>query len=237
MVTRPLDNIGTGVEKLQTRLQHHFAIPALLVRALTHRSFSADHNERLEFLGDSVLQLAMTALLYEQLPTQSEGELSRLRAHLVKQESLHAIALQLELPGLMRLGEGECKSGGRLRPSMLADALEAIIGAVYLDAGYGVAQGLVQRLFRKVQWTPDLLQAAKDAKTSLQEWLQSRKMPPPHYQVVRIDGAGHQQVFHVHCEIARLQLRQSGSGTSRRAAEQVAAAAMLTELQNLHDRN
>jgi len=215
---------------LQTRLQHRFTNAALLLRALTHRSFSADHNERLEFLGDAVLQLAVTALLYQQLPARPEGELSRLRAHLVRQESLHAIALQLELPPLMRLGEGEFKSGGRLRPSILADALEALIGAVYLDANYDVAQALVQRLFHGVQLTPGLLKAAKDAKTTLQEWLQSRKMPPPRYHVTRVDGAGHQQVFHVQCEVSPLLQQPSGSGRSRRAAEQVAAAAALAQL-------
>jgi len=219
---------------LQTRLQYRFINTALLARALTHRSFSADHNERLEFLGDAVLQLAVTALLYQQLPAQPEGELSRLRAHLVRQESLHAIALQLELPPLMRLGEGEFKSGGRLRPSILADALEALIGAVYLDANYAAAQALVQRLFHGVQLTPGLLKAAKDAKTTLQEWLQSRKMPPPRYHVTRIDGAGHQQTFHVQCEVSSLLQQPSGSGRSRRAAEQVAAAAALAQLNPTH---
>jgi len=220
-----------GLPALQTRLQHRFTNTALLARALTHRSFSADHNERLEFLGDAVLQLAVTDLLYKQLPSQPEGELSRLRASLVRQDSLHAIALRLGLPELMRLGTGEFRAGGRLRPSILADALEAIIGAVYLDANYSVAQALVQRLFHGVQ-----LQVAKDAKTTLQEWLQSRKMPLPHYHITRIDGAGHQQIFHVQCEIAALNQRHSGCGTSRRAAEQVAAAATLEQLQSTHDR-
>jgi len=231
MVLLPPNNTATGVLfSLQAHLQHHFATPALLSRALTHRSFSADHNERLEFLGDAVLQLAVTDLLYEQLPSQPEGELSRLRSHWVKQDSLHAIALQCGLPELVRLGEGEVKSGGRLRPSILADALEAIIGAVYLDAGYSAAQVVVRRLFHGVQ-----LQAAKDAKTTLQEWLQSRKMPPPRYHVVRIEGAGHQQTFHVQCEITRLSQRPSGSGSSRRTAEQMAAAMALSQLKSTHD--
>ena len=215
---------------LQERLQHRFSDPSLLQRAVTHRSFSADHNERLEFLGDSVLNLAVSSLLFRQLRTLPEGELSRVRAHLVKQDSLHGIALRLPLSEVLRLGEGESKSGGKLRPSILADALEAIIGAVYLDAGYERAEALVHRLFEGVELSPRLQEAAKDAKTALQEWLQGRKMKLPQYRVDETTGAAHNQVFHVECEIAELRQLQRGSGASRRAAEQAAAAAMLAQL-------
>ncbi|WP_144732483.1 ribonuclease III [Extensimonas perlucida] len=215
---------------LQQRLQHVFADPRLLQRAVTHRSFSADHNERLEFLGDSVLNLAVSSLLYERLARLPEGDLSRVRANLVRQETLHQIALRLRLPEVLRLGEGELKSGGLRRPSILADALEALIGAVYLDAGYERAQALVQRLYEGVEITPQMQAAAKDPKTALQEWLQGRKMRLPLYEVVATVGAAHRQSFEVECSIAALGLRARGSGTSRRAAEQAAAAAMLQTL-------
>ncbi|MBS0506751.1 MAG: ribonuclease III [Proteobacteria bacterium] len=215
---------------LQQRLQHRFSDPALLQRAITHRSYCSEHNERLEFLGDSVLSLAVSSLLFKRMQGLPEGELSRVRALLVRQDSLHRIALRLQLPQVLRLGEGEAKSGGKQRPSILADALEAIIGAVYLDAGYAPAEGLVHRLFEGVDLSPRLQEAAKDAKTALQEWLQGRKMNLPQYRVTDTTGAAHSQVFHVECEVAQLQLRASGSGVSRRAAEQAAASAMLAQL-------
>jgi ribonuclease-3 len=219
---------------LQQRLQHMFSDPSLLQRAVTHRSFSADHNERLEFLGDSVLSLAVSSLLFKRMQGLPEGELSRVRALLVRQESLHGIAVRLQLPQVLRLGEGESRSGGKLRPSILADALEAIIGAVYLDAGYEQAQALVHRLFEGVELSPRLQEAAKDAKTALQEWLQGRKMSLPQYRVVQTTGVAHKQVFHVACEVPALRLAERGSGASRRAAEQAAAAAMLAQLKAKH---
>lgn len=222
--------LHASLADLQQRLQHVFADPRLLQRAVTHRSFSADHNERLEFLGDSVLNLAVSSLLYERLARLPEGDLSRVRANLVRQETLHQIALRLRLPEVLRLGEGELKSGGLRRPSILADALEALIGAVYLDAGYERAQALVQRLYEGVEITPQMQAAAKDPKTALQEWLQGRKMKLPLYEVVATVGAAHRQSFEVECSIAALGLRARGSGTSRRAAEQAAAAAMLQTL-------
>lgn len=215
---------------LQQRLRHWFRDLSLLERALTHRSFSADHNERLEFLGDSVLGLAVAHMLYHALEDLPEGDLSRVRAQLVRQDSLHRLALDVGLPELMRLGEGELRSGGRTRPSILADGLEAVIGAVYLDAGYEVAQALVLRLFDGVELTPQLQAAAKDAKTRLQEWLQGRKMKLPAYQVLDIGGAAHNQVFHVQCTIAERGLQAQGRGVSRRAAEQQAAQALLAQL-------
>jgi ribonuclease-3 len=161
------------------------------------------------------------------------GDLSRVRANLVKQDTLHKLAMELGLAGMVRLGEGEMRSGGQHRPSILADALEAVIGAVYLDAGFEKAQALVQRLFEKLDVSPTMTAAAKDPKTELQEWLQARKMPLPDYKVVNTLGAAHQQTFDVACEIAQLSLVERGIGGSRRAAEQAAASAML---QTIHSK-
>ena len=219
-----------GLTALQDRLQHQFSNPALLGRAVTHRSFSADHNERLEFLGDSVLNLAVADLLFERLRDLPEGDLSRIRANLVKQETLHQLAVGLDLPEVVRLGEGEVRSGGSKRPSILADALEAVIGAVYLDAGFDAARTLVQRLFNAVEINPQMPASAKDAKTELQEWLQGRKMKLPLYRVVGTLGVAHKQTFDVECEIVELNLCERGIGASRRAGEQAAAAAMLQTL-------
>lgn len=216
---------------LQRRLQHVFSDPALLARALTHRSASSDHNERLEFLGDSVLNLAVSTLLYERLANQPEGDLSRVRANMVRQDSLHGLAVALGLPEVLRVGEGEARSGGRTRPSMLADALEAVIGAVYLDAGFQAATALVRRLFEGVEISPQMQAASKDAKTALQEWLQARRMKLPDYCVVDTRGAAHRQSFEVECSIGELSLAARGTGSSRRAAEQSAAAAVLLQLQ------
>ncbi len=221
---------------MQRRLQHEFSNPALLTQALTHRSFSADHYERLEFLGDSVLNLAVSDLLYARLGSLPEGDLSRVRANLVKQETLHQLAVGLGLPDVVRLGEGEVRSGGQKRPSILADALEAIIGAVYLDAGFGAAQGLVQRLFQAVEINPSMQAIGKDPKTELQEWLQGRKMKLPSYKVVGTMGAAHKQSFDVECEIAELRLTERGIGGSRRSGEQAAAAAMLTTIKAKHSK-
>ena len=216
-----------GLIQLQARLKHSFADVTLLQRALTHRSFSADHNERLEFLGDAVLNLAVAHLLFTQLSDLPEGDLSRVRANLVKQETLHQLALGLDVASVLRLGEGEMRSGGQKRPSILADTLEALIGAVYLDAGYLAAQNLVQVLFENVEINPHMQAAEKDPKTELQELLQGRKLQLPQYSVVATSGSAHRQIFDVACDIPELSLSQHGSGPSRRAGEQAAAAAML----------
>jgi len=216
--------------ELQRRLQHQFSTPSLLARALTHRSFSADHYERLEFLGDSVLNLAVSDLLYSRLGSLPEGDLSRVRANLVKQDTLHQLAVNLGLPEVLKLGEGEVRSGGQKRPSILADALEAVIGAVYLDAGFAGAQALVHRLFDAVEINPQMEAIGKDPKTELQEWLQGRKMKLPVYKVVGTIGAAHKQSFDVECEIPELRLAERGIGGSRRAGEQAAASAMLQTL-------
>jgi len=219
--------VADGLAGLQQRLQHQFQTVSLLSQALTHRSFSADHYERLEFLGDSVLNLAVSHLLYARLGTLPEGDLSRVRANLVKQETLHQLASGLGLPDIIKLGEGEVRSGGQKRPSILADALEAVIGAVYLDAGYAAAQSLVERLYSKVEINPQMDAIGKDPKTELQEWLQGRKMKLPLYKVVGTLGAAHKQSFDVECEIPELRLSERGIGGSRRAGEQAAASAML----------
>jgi ribonuclease-3 len=222
--------VNEGLIALQHRLQHEFANQALLTQAVTHRSFSSDHNERLEFLGDSVLNLAVADLLYERLSALPEGDLSRVRANLVKQETLHQLALELGLPDVIRLGEGEVRSGGQKRPSILADALEAVLGAVYLDAGFAKAQALVHRLFKSVEINPQMQAIGKDPKTELQEWLQARKLSLPLYRVVATLGVAHKQTFDVECEIIELNFSERGIGGSRRAGEQAAAAAMLQTL-------
>lgn len=226
-----MTELSAALLALQERLQHRFAQPALLQLALTHRSFSSQHYERLEFLGDSVLNLAISQILYQALGAMTEGELSRIRANLVRQETLHQLALDLGLVGLVRLGEGELRSGGDKRPSILADVLEAVIGAVFLDAGFEAANALVQRLYDRVQITPDMTANTKDPKTELQEWLQGKRLKLPLYRVVDTHGAAHQQVFEVECEVPELNLRQRGRGSSRRAGEQSAAQAMLDAIQ------
>lgn len=226
--------LSNGLLSLQDRLQHAFKDAALLQRAVTHRSFSADHNERLEFLGDSVLGLAVSTMLFRRLQDLPEGDLSRMRANLVKQDSLHRIATRLKISEVLRLGEGESKSGGKLRPSILADAVEALIGAVYLDAGFETAQAMVHRFFEGVDLSPEKQAAAKDAKTALQEWLQGRKMKLPQYRVVGTAGAAHKQTFEVVCEIPDMGLTEQGTGGSRRAAEQAAATRLLAQLKAQH---
>jgi len=226
-------SLSPDLQALQKRLEHEFSNPPLLQQALTHRSFSADHNERVEFLGDSVLNLAVAGLLYERLSELPEGDLSRVRANLVKQDTLHQLAVQLGLPALLRLGEGEAKSGGQKRPSILADALEAVIGAVYLDAGFAKADQLVRRLFSAVEINPTMQAIGKDPKTELQEWLQGRKMNLPIYRVVGTLGAAHKQTFDVECEISEYGRAERGIGGSRRAGEQAAAAAMLAYVKTL----
>ena len=227
------DALSPNLVALQKRLEYTFISPKMLVQALTHRSFSSDHNERIEFLGDSVLNLAVAGLLFERLGELPEGDLSRARANLVKQETLHKVAVLLGLPDLLRLGEGEAKSGGQKRPSILADALEAVIGAVFLDAGFDVASKLVRRLFKDVEINATMQAIGKDPKTELQEWLQGRKMSLPIYRIVGTEGAAHKQTFDVECEIVEYRRAERGTGNSRRAGEQAAAAVMLTFIKTL----
>jgi ribonuclease-3 len=222
-VTRVLDT-------LQARLGHRYADAALLERALTHRSFGAGHNERLEFLGDAVLTAAVSGLLFRHFDRSDEGDLTRVRAHLVREDALHRIALQLDLPALVRLSEGEARSGGAQRPSILADTLEALIGAAYLDGGFEVARGLVERLFAPLVESTAAEAWTKDAKTELQEWLQARREPVPQYRIEAAEGPAHEQTFTVSCAVAGRSLLARGSGRSRRAAEQQAAQAALAQL-------
>ncbi len=205
------------------QLGHQFTQPQLLQRALTHRSYSAAHNERLEFLGDSVLNCAIAKYLYGAFPELPEGDLSRLRSNLVNQQTLAALAQQLNLGEQLLLGEGERKSAGHRRPSILADALEAVFGAVLLDADFAAAEKVVLGLYVPFIAKTNLQTLGKDAKTLLQEHLQGRKLALPQYNVVEIKGEAHAQTFIVSCEIAQLGLVTQGEGSSRRIAEQVAA--------------
>lgn len=216
---------------LEARLGYRFSRAELLKQALTHRSFCAQHNERLEFLGDGVLNCVVGHLLYERFPQLPEGRLSRLRANLVNQQSLHAVALELQLGEYLRLGEGEIKSGGRERPSILANALEALLGAAFLDGGFEVAHSLIARLFADKIAAIDPNLQGKDAKTTLQEWLQSRRHGLPDYRLLGVTGQAHAQTFEVECHIAALGLTTRGLGSSRKAAEQQAAQAALDRLQ------
>jgi len=222
--------MDSRLETLQQRTGHHFADPALLTRALTHRSFGAEHNERLEFLGDAVLSLAISSLLFEHFSGSDEGDLTRVRAHLVREDSLHRAAVQLGLPEVMRLSDGEARGGGAQRPSILADALEALIGATFLDGGFESARALVQRLFGEVISTTEMGSWSKDAKTELQEWLQARRLAVPVYSIRATRGQAHAQTFEVECAVPALGLVESGEGRSRRVAEQEAARRMLDAL-------
>jgi ribonuclease-3 len=227
--------LSASQEALQQRLGHRFRQPALLQRALTHRSASSLHNERLEFLGDAVLELAISALLYERFAESDEGDLTRIRAHLVREETLHRAALQLGLPAVIRLSEAEMRGGGSQRASILADAMEAVIGAVMLDAGFAAAQAVVGRLLGDRVEGTEVAQWRKDAKTALQEWLQGRKLPLPSYRIVATRGRDHEQVFEVACEVSTEaggppRVTQA-EGLSRRSGEQNAARLMLQQLQ------
>jgi ribonuclease-3 len=216
---------------LQTRLGHTFKDTALLQQALTHRSHSSLHNERLEFLGDSILNCAVASLLFDRYSKIDEGDLSRLRANLVKQQSLYEIAQRLELSQFLRLGEGELKSGGFRRPSILADTLEALFGAIFLDAGFNAARDVIRALYIPILDTVDPKTLGKDAKTLLQEYLQGKKIALPQYNVVATHGAAHNQEFEIECLVPKLEIQVFGTGGSRRAGEQAAAKLALDAVQ------
>ena len=222
--------MDTRLVALQQRIGHRFADASLLSRALTHRSFGADHNERLEFLGDAVLSLAISGLLFERFAGSDEGDLTRVRAHLVREDSLHRVAVQIGLPEVLRLGEGEARGGGAQRASILADALEALIGATFRDGGFDAAGAVVEGLFGEVIQTTDVASWSKDAKTELQEWLQARRLPVPTYRISATRGQAHAQTFEVECLVPALNLAEPGEGRSRRVAEQEAARRMLDSL-------
>ncbi|MBL8525863.1 MAG: ribonuclease III [Betaproteobacteria bacterium] len=218
------------LQALEQRLGHLFSSSSLLTQALTHRSFGVPNNERLEFLGDSVLNCAISQRIYDRFPEMPEGELSRYRANLVNQSMLAEIAAELAIGPMLRLGEGELKTGGAERPSILADAFEALIGAICLDAGFSKASDVVDALFSSRLDATGAAKPGKDSKTTLQEWLQARRMPLPDYHVQRIEGEAHKQVFHVQCEIPQMKIVTLGDGPSRRMAERVAAAKAIALL-------
>lgn len=217
-------------EAIERAIGYRFRDPGLLRQALTHRSHGSSHNERLEFLGDSLLNCSIAIALYERFGGLREGELSRLRANLVRQETLHRLADGVGLGDQLLLGEGELKSGGFRRPSILADALEAIFGAVFLDGGFGEAQAVIARFYQPLLADLDPSKAIKDAKTALQEWLQSRRHALPRYVLRTTRGEAHAQEFEVECRAEELGVAEVGTGSSRRAAEQEAAQRLLERL-------
>jgi ribonuclease III len=219
-----------SVDGLVRLLGYQFKTPALLTQALTHRSFSGNNNERLEFLGDSVLNFIIAHQLYQRFHKLPEGDLSRLRAQLVKESTLSEIAFSLNIGDALRLGEGELKSAGWRRPSILADALEAIIGAVYSDGGFASAETLVLKLYAEKLDTIDPKIIDKDAKSQLQEYLQGKKIDLPDYNMVSIEGEAHAQTFKIECVVEKLNITTMGEGTSRRVAEQQAAQSALEKI-------
>lgn len=216
------------LQRLSKQIGYRFKQASLLRQALTHRSHGSPHNERLEFLGDSVLSLAISSKLVHDFPRLSEGDLSRFRAHLVKEPTLAEIAQELQLGDYLFLGEGELKSGGFRRPSLLADGLEAIIGAIYLDSNFDETSRVIEALFAPVIAKVDPKKLSKDPKTLLQEYLQSRKLPLPQYKIIATEGEAHEQHFKLECLIPELHIRAQGEGASRRKAEQEAAKLAFT---------
>ncbi|MFG0379783.1 ribonuclease III [Pseudomonas sp. zbq_18] len=229
--------MSQSLSRLERQLGHVFQNQELMLLALTHRSFAGRNNERLEFLGDAILNFVAGEALFERFPQAREGQLSRLRARLVKGETLAILARGFDLGDYLRLGSGELKSGGFRRESILADALEALIGAIYLDAGMDVARDRVLAWLAGELDGLTLVDTNKDPKTRLQEFLQSRGAELPRYEVVDIQGEPHCRTFFVQCEVALLTDKTQGQGASRRIAEQVAAAAALVALgvENSHD--
>ena len=219
------------LQSLCQALGHVFAEQDLLAEALRHRSMRGKNNERLEFLGDSLVNCIIAAALFAQFPSAKEGQLSRLRAHLVRGETLAELAHEFHLGDHLTLGAGESKSGGRHRQSLLADALEAVVAAIYLDAGFDTTQSCVLAWFASRLANISLDAPLKDPKTCLQEYLQAKHLPLPEYHIHTISGADHAQEFAVRCEVPGLAIRTQGQGSSRRKAEQAAAAAFLEKLE------
>jgi ribonuclease-3 len=213
-------------------LDHTFTDPNLLRQALTHRSYGVPHNERLEFIGDAILNCVVALTLYERYPDLPEGDLSRVRAHLVNKDMLAQVARRLGLGAMIRLGEGEIRSGGAARASILADAMEAVFGAVFLDAGFAEARRTIDAAYADLLRDADPATLGKDPKTRLQEWLQAQRLPVPEYAIVATTGEAHAQQFAVECRIPGLAIIATGSGSSRRAAEQDAAASALAAVRS-----
>lgn len=222
-----------AIASLLVKLEYSFSDSSLLDEALTHRSYGADNNERLEFLGDGILNFVIADQLFKAYPEVQEGDLSRLRATLVNKESLAEIANHLKLGDVIQLGSGELKSGGFRRPSILADAVESIFGAVYCDGGFEPCRALIIRLYSERLASKTDLQSLKDPKTQLQELVQSRRFALPEYQVTRITGQAHAQMFHVNCSVQEMHIEVSGEGKSRRKAEQVAAEKAIIQVETL----
>lgn len=222
--------VQVDLQRLSRRIGYDFKNPAFLKQALTHCSASSENNERYEFLGDSILSFVIANELFEMFPEQSEGHLSRLRAFLVKGDMLAEIATELELGDYLYLGQGELKSGGFRRASILADALEAVIAAVFLDGGFAASRELVLKLYRSRLEDETLNDNLKDAKTQLQEYLQAQKRPLPEYSLNRVEGEEHEQVFHVTCKVSGIKKPTMGQGSNRRKAEQDAARLLLQQL-------
>jgi len=222
--------VEPNLPRLCRRLNYNFKSIAYLKQALSHCSFGVNNNERLEFLGDSILSFVIANALFEKFPTRSEGELSRLRAFLVKGEMLAKIAAEINLGDYLYLGPGELKSGGVRRASILTDALEAVFAAVYLDGGFNASQELILHLYESRLNDDQLNDNLKDAKTQLQEYLQSIKKPLPVYTLTKVDGEEHDQIFHITCEVKELNIKTQGKDINRRKAEQRAAIKLLKEI-------
>ncbi len=227
---------SNAIEALLKKLGYSFNNILLLEEALTHRSYAAKNNERLEFLGDGILNFVIADELFKSYPKVQEGDLSRLRANFVNKESLADIAAELNLGDVIKLGSGELKSGGFRRPSILADTVESILGAVYCDSGFQATQTLILRLYKNKLALPTDLQSLRDPKTRLQELLQARRFALPDYQVVKISGQAHAQMFHLKCLIEKMNITVEGEGKSRRKAEQVAAEKAIAEVELYYGR-
>lgn len=225
--------VQIDLQRLCRRLGYEFKTLALLKQALTHCSAGSENNERFEFLGDSILSFVIANALFEMFPEQSEGQLSRLRAFLVKGEMLAEIAAEIQLGDYLYLGQGELKSGGFRRASILADALEAIIAAVFLDGGFVASQQLILKLYSSRMEDESLNNNLKDAKTQLQEYLQAKKRPLPEYSLTKVEGDEHDQIFHVTCKVSGIKKPTIGYGPNRRKAEQHAAKQLLQHLKNI----
>ena len=223
--------MANNIGQLQQRLGYQFIDPDLLTLALSHRSVAAENNERLEFLGDSILGLVVTDFLYREFPQAREGDLSRMRSHIVRGESLAEVAKQLALGPDLLLGSGEMKSGGHRRDSILGDTVEALIGAVYLDRGIEAAREIVTAWFKSFFDSALQAQPVKDAKTALQEWLQHRNKPLPDYQLVSTGGEAHSRLFTVSCKIAAVEAAMTATASSRRRAEQMVAEQLLEKVE------
>jgi ribonuclease-3 len=219
-------------ESARIAIDHAFTDAGLLRQALTHRSNGVPHNERLEFIGDAILNCVVALTLYERYPDLPEGDLSRVRAHLVNKDMLAQVARRVGLGPMIRLGEGELRSGGATRASILADAMEAVFGAVFLDAGFAEARRTIDSAYADLLRDADPATLGKDPKTRLQEWLQAQRMPVPEYAIVATTGEAHAQQFAVECRIPGLAIVATGEGSSRRAAEQDAAATALAAVRS-----